>query len=190
MKTKVLAAVSLFLSTGIMVGWADSGEPRKRPESTVEERKIETEPSLFQDVETSADIFGTYAATGGGPQSRFKDGFGGGVGVNHFFLKYVGVGLDAYAWNGDRPKDGISGGPSGSLILRYPIENLHLAPYVFGGVGGLFTESRSPQLTEHGGIGFEYRFDPNWGVFADARYVFTDKDNDYALPRVGLRFIF
>lgn len=98
MNTKVLTSV-LFLSFGILILRSDSGESRKRSEPVYEDRttKPEIEDPLFRDEETSVDLFGSYAATGGGSGSRFKDGFGGGIGVNQIFLKYAGLGLDAYA---------------------------------------------------------------------------------------------
>jgi hypothetical protein len=55
---------------------------------------------------------------------------GAGVGLNHFFTRYFGIGGDAYTENtGHRFVDNASG----KFIGRFPIESIHLAPYVYGG---------------------------------------------------------
>lgn len=191
-KMTVTALAACVLLTGTLAMFADTGERPVRtiPSRVERNRNIrDMETPYFKSMETSVDLFGSYTAASGNTD-RFKDGFGGGLGVNHFFTKHFGLGLDAYAWEGDRPRNGITAGVSGSLIARYPIEEIHLAPYVFGGVGGIFTESRSAQPSGHLGGGLEYRFTEHMGVFSDVRYVFADEDNDYALPRLGIRYAF
>jgi hypothetical protein len=43
----------------------------------------------------------------------------------------------------------------------------------------------------HVGLGVEYRFTRNIGVFADGRFTFVENgENDYGLVRTGLRFAF
>jgi len=86
---------------------------------------------------------------------------------------------------------------TGDVILRLPLDdfwpNIHLAPYVIGGGGGVFTgaggntiNTRFPELNQrfnnassnvennrglgHVGGGFEYRFSPHWGIFGEATY--------------------
>ena len=86
---------------------------------------------------------------------------------------------------------------SGDIILRLPLDdfwpNFHLAPYIIGGGGGVFTgaggktiRTRFPELNEefnnaaskvdndrglgHVGGGFEYRFTPHIGIFGEATY--------------------
>ena len=86
---------------------------------------------------------------------------------------------------------------TGDIILRLPLDdfwpNIHLAPYVIGGGGGVFTGSggntintRFPELNQrfnnassnvendrglgHLGGGFEYRFTPHIGIFGEATY--------------------
>ena len=190
MKLKHFITAGALLATTLTWSVADDSMrpiPKARKETALRlEKPIER--LLFRDHETSVDLFGSYTDTM--TRGRLKDGFGGGIGSQHFFTKFIGLGLDAYAWNGDRPRDDITAAVNGSVILRYPIEALRLAPYLFGGAGGIFTKSAGPQIGEHVGLGAEYRFTKNWGVFADARYEFVDKDNDYILPRVGVRFAF
>jgi len=86
---------------------------------------------------------------------------------------------------------------SGDLMLRLPLDDfwpaVHLAPYVFGGGGGVFTgaggetiNTRFPEVNERFnnasanvsnnrglaniGGGAEYRFTPHIGVFGEAGY--------------------
>jgi hypothetical protein len=82
---------------------------------------------------------------------------------------------------------------TGNVILRYPLDinfpGFHLAPYAFGGVGGVFNQnntftrvatvghaqvlSRSGAQDEvlgDGGLGLVYRFTPHIGLFSDVRY--------------------
>jgi outer membrane protein W len=74
------------------------------------------------------------------------------------------------------------------LIGRFPIGHGGLAPYVFGGGGYQFDVIE--QWLGNVGAGLEYRFTRNWGVFIDARYVFTDETKNYGLGRLGVRFSF
>lgn len=140
---------------------------------------------LFNEKEWSVDLFGVYAFEA--KSGRYNDGFGPGIGVNYFFNRYFGVGLDAYGWEGN----GLMGAATGNLLLRYPIEQWHLAPYLIGGIGASYEEEISEeQLIGNAGVGVEYRLNRHWGVFTDGRYVLTDKTNDYAVARVGVRYAF
>ena len=82
----------------------------------------------------------------------------------------------------------------------------HLAPYVFGGVGGIFNESnhftptvgaefnrggtKDEGLGDVGG-GLEYRFTPLIGLFSDVRYNFVNGPrNDFMSTRFGIRYAF
>jgi hypothetical protein len=140
--------------------------------------------------ELSLDMFGSYIAG----ERRIEDLFdtnirhgvwGGGVGLNYFFTREIGIGGDI-----NIPDDGgnFVNNINGSLIARIPIVNSGLAPYVFGG-GGRQTEPVW-QWTGHAGVGLEYRFNPVTGVFADGRYMWVDKTADEILFRAGVRFVF
>lgn len=110
---------------------------------------------------------------------------GAGAGVNLFFTKYVGIGADAWSENTTgRFIDNVSG----SLILRWPIKDTGLSPYIFGG-GGYELESTA-QGSGHIGGGLEFRFNPHIGVFVDARYVLAAKTDNYGLGRAGVRLSF
>ena len=140
--------------------------------------------------ELSLDMFGSYLAGERRAEDLFKTNirhgtWGGGVGVNYFFTREIGVGGDI-----EIPADGgnFINNVDGSLIARMPIGNSGLAPYVYGG-GGRQTEPVW-QWTGHAGVGLEYRFNPTTGVFADARYIWVDKTPDEILFRAGVRFVF
>jgi len=140
--------------------------------------------------ELSLDFFGSYLAGQRKIEDIFKTNirhgvWGGGVGVNYFFTREIGIGGDIII-----PDDGgnFVNNIDGSLIARFPICNTGLAPYVYGG-GGRQTEPVW-QWTGHAGVGVEYRFNPVTGIFVDGRYVWVDKTPDELLLRAGLRFVF
>ena len=97
------------------------------------------------------------------------------------------------------------------MIARYPLDliypNVHLAPYGFAGIGGLFNSehsfsqvvdnevifnhhTRDAVVGDFGG-GLEYRFTPHIGVFSDVRFNLVDgPKNNYLSTRFGLRYAF
>ena len=103
---------------------------------------------------------------------------------------------------------------TGNVILRYPLDikypGFHLAPYVFGGVGGVFNQNNTftriatvghagqlnrrntdDEVLGDGGIGLEYRFTPHIGLFSDVRYnLVNGPTNNFLSTRFGLRFAF
>jgi len=140
--------------------------------------------------ELSLDMFGSYLAGQRKIEDVFKTNirhgsWGGGVGLNYFFTRNIGIGGDILI-----PDDGgnFVNNMDGSLIARFPIANSGLAPYVYGG-GGRQTDPVW-QWTGHAGVGLEYRFNPVTGVFADARYTWVDKTPDEIMLRAGVRFVF
>jgi hypothetical protein len=148
----------------------------------------ETEQPYFRANEWSGDIFGTYADLyKRGGTKFYHDGFGAGIGGNYYFTRNFGLGIESEGW------DGSHGGVAAleaNLLLRWPIEDIHLAPYAFLGGGYDFGDIGSWKGDL--GLGLEYRFTPHIGLFADGRYVLVDKAsvNNYDLARVGVRFAF
>ena len=143
--------------------------------------------------ELTFDLFGAYGAPERGLSDVFETNIrqsrggtaGGGIGLNYFFHKMIGLGVDGVVFNnGGNFVDSVNT----SLLVRFPIEPTGLAPYVFGG-GGRNTEIW--EWTAHAGAGLEFRFNPGTGLFADARYVWGEHvRNDSLLLRAGLRFAF
>ena len=151
-----------------------------------------TTSTLYTANELSFDGFGSYIAGERKFSHLFQTSirgdrgvFGGGVGLNYFFTRELGIGGDI-----NMPADGgnLVDSMSGNLIIRIPIDPTGLAPYVFGG-GGRGTEPQW-QWFEQAGVGLEYRFNPLTGIFLDARYMFNNHTADELMLRSGLRFVF
>jgi hypothetical protein len=162
----------------------EPGYPRDN-KVIAENTEAKEKPFVFNENEWSADVFALYAFEAS--DGAYGDGFGPGLGINYFFSRFVGVGVEGYGWNGDGNITAISG----NVILRYPMDELRLAPYLIGGVGGNFgADNVEDQVNGSAGLGLEYRIIKNWSVFTDARYVVTSESNDYGIARAGVRFSF
>lgn len=110
---------------------------------------------------------------------------GAGAGVNYFFTRYIGLGVEAYSEN----TTGVFiDNASGNLILRLPLGQSGFAPYVFGGGGHQFDAAKL-WFGQAGG-GLEYRFTQHVGIFVDARAVWPNETKYYGVARAGLRFVF
>jgi hypothetical protein len=147
-------------------------------------------PNKYTCNELSLDLFGTYVARQTSFthlfQTSIRDGtWGGGVGLNYFITRELGIGGDI-----NMPHDGgnLVNNVNGSLIARLPIESSGLAPYIFGGGGR--TTDRVWDWTGHAGVGLEFRWNPVAGVFVDSRYVWGNHTSDNALFRAGFRMVF
>jgi hypothetical protein len=142
------------------------------------------EAPCFQDQEFQLDIFASYTDTVS--NGKYGDGFGGGVGFNYFFSRYVGFGVDGNVFDA-----GVNGlwSASGRVILRLPIDSLCLAPYIFGG-GGVQANGETVG-SFHAGGGLEWRATQTIGLFAEGRYTWTaDSAEDNGQARLGVRFVF
>lgn len=144
---------------------------------------------LFPDNQLTLDVFGTYTHAFETFGSQFDDNwrhgqFGGGLGVDYFFCKYIGIGVDSFADD----KGQLLRDVSGSLYLRMPVDSTGFAPYIFGGPGGDF--SPVSEWTEHAGAGVEFRFSTHFGIFADARYNFKDITSNDTEVRAGVQIAF
>jgi hypothetical protein len=140
----------------------------------------------FPDNQLTFDAFGSYISGfknfGDQFDHNWRHGdFGGGAGVNYFFMRYAGVGVDSFTYDEGQFFKNVTG----NLILRYPIESLNLSPYIFGGGGRDFDPT--DEWHEDAGVGLEYRFSRHIGVFADVRYIWEQKTENATLTRVGVR---
>jgi hypothetical protein len=174
----------------------------------------------FKDRELQFDVFGEYAV-GEGPNQvgLFREhGWGGGVGINYFFTRNIGIGVDA-SWldaeesthgvrhhENDRVNDFINRhiannndttaihNFTGSLIFRFPMDAACLAPYVY--VGGGCHVDGDQWASAHAGVGLEYRIVPSKvGLFADGRWTylgdrFGNNDLNFFQTRLGVRLVF
>ena len=174
----------------------------------------------FRDQEFQVDLFGSFMNLPYLDSHLFSDshhsdtisrnGGGGGIGCNYFFLRYFGIGVDG---DFDSNVGGIAN-YTGKIILRLPIETggVCIAPYVFGGGGGESTLDDYDNgffLNRHGfhhvittndtfgavmaGAGLEWRVTPKCGIFVEGRYTWTfdsAKMGDNDRVRAGLRLAF
>jgi hypothetical protein len=146
---------------------------------------------LFRAGETSLDLFGSLSVgqetIDNISKERVKDDgrLGAGAGINHFFTRHLGLGFDAYTEN---TQHSLVDNTSGNLIVRIPIDSIHLAPYAYGGAGYQF-DPTGLWFGQAGG-GLEVRFSRQVGIFIDGRYVFTDGARNVGVGRLGLRLAF
>jgi hypothetical protein len=167
--------------------------------------------SYFRANEFSLGLFGSYGWTYDGNRRGISDhALGGGVDGQYFPLQYLGFAIEGDFFN-EIPGDTFGSTVNGNVIFRYPLDNkfptLHLAPYGFAGVGGLFNSGTSfssafnnsihfrrhsdnSVLGDFGG-GLEYRFTPHIGLFSDVRFNVVDgPKNNFLSTRFGLRYAF
>jgi hypothetical protein len=156
---------------------------------------------LFRAGEFDLDVFAAGAAgnynqtttTKKGNRSVSKTsstsvtGFGGGLGATYFVTKYIGLEADdtLASLNGNGRTYNST---QADIIVRYPFESLHLAPYAL--VGGGATWGNQTQGDGNVGLGLDYRFTRNVGIFADSRYLYGNNGLSETLTRAGLRFAF
>lgn len=145
---------------------------------------------LFRGNELQVDAFGSGIFYKNG-----RPGWGGGLGVNYFFSRYIGIGVEQglVGRNDNGSKSYTEWNTLGSLFLRYPICSWNLAPYAMIG-GGAFYGTGQGIGVGHVGGGLEYRFSENVGLFTDARWLYTGEQNfdqsGAVYARAGLRFAF
>jgi hypothetical protein len=139
---------------------------------------------------STVGIVGVYGGQG-------KQGLGGNLGVNYFFSKYVGIGIDDSVGGGRNSNEtGFTGMQAfdslqADLLLRYPICVWNIAPYAM--IGGGATWVSASQGDGNVGGGVEWRFMKNLGFFADCRWLYGNNGSkalSQALPRVGFRLSF
>lgn len=131
----------------------------------------------------SLDLFAGYVWNQD-DDSDDADAATGGIGLNYFFTEMIGVGADAYWYD----HDGAIHNFDGSLIVRFPIQEICLAPYIYGG-GGYRTNSHN-EGSYHAGAGVEWKASDTLGIFADGRYTWLEDSGDTALARLGVRLHF
>jgi hypothetical protein len=157
----------------------------------------------FADRELQIDTFGQGSFGSSDKTGLFRDSaWGGGVGLNYFFHRNIGLGIDA-AWLS--AKESTLGGNqgndrtvlhnfSGSVIVRLPIDSICLAPYAY--VGGGYHVDGEDWASAHAGVGLEYRVVPQKvGVFVDGRWTYLgdrheQTDLNFWTVRAGLRLVF
>jgi opacity protein-like surface antigen len=206
---KKLIALSVLAIASQVVS-ASAGEAVASSKEVVAPPPLPT--SYFRSNEWSLGLFGSYgAAFDNNTRAIGNHTWGGGVDGQYFPLQYLGFAVEGDFFN-EIPRDRFGSTVTGNVILRYPLDikfpGLHLAPYAFGGVGGIFNEDNSSfhrfstfggfhhrdsddDVLGDAGVGLEYRFTPHIGLFSDARYNFVDgPKNNFLQTRFGIRYAF
>lgn len=194
MKLPAIILTSAALSVAAM-----AGEPVVSSGKTY--KQVETPELCFGDQELQIDLFGQYTV-GNGPShaGTVRDhGWGGGIGINYFFTRNIGIGVDA-AWLYAKESPALGGDHStihnfsGSLIARFPIDENCIAPYIY--VGGGAAVDGEQWASAHAGAGIEFRLQPQkFGVFIDGRWTyygdrFGNGDLNNFNARAGVRWVF
>jgi len=208
---KIIALTLVAIASQVLP--ATAGEP------VASSKEVVTPPppppiSYFRSNEFSLGLFGSYGVSFNNNVRAIGDhAWGGGVDGEYFPLQYLGLAVEGNFFN-ELPGSFFGSTVTGNVILRYPLDTalpgFHLAPYAFGGVGGIFNQNNTltriatagnqNRLNRSGeddevlgdvGVGLEYRFTPHIGLFSDARYNFVNgPKNNFLGTRVGLRFAF
>lgn len=150
-----------------------------QPVVDAKDYKAMPEPCV-NDTELQVDIFGSYTDS---IRGRYSDGFGGGLAVNYFFMRNLGVGVEGNLYDGDANGVWSTGG---RLIARFPIDCF--VPYVFA-AGGVQADGATVGYYSAGG-GLEYRIVPQKvGIFAEGRYTWAE-NTPSSQVRAGVRVVF
>lgn len=201
----------LIISTIVLASIASIGYAGPAESTGVQQTQGNYQPApegFFRDQEWDVDLFGAYAFTStsyrGDKYLNADHAWGGGIGGEYFFHRYFGVGLQGY---GLAANDAV-GQASADLILRLPIGNTPVAPYVYAAGGGIFDGRRQEHSLFDGrldiirrdvnaegigqfGGGFEVRVTPHIGIMNDFSWNLIDGDhNNFGMVRSGLRFAF
>lgn len=173
------------LSFAFIASAAFAGQPMVMTD-TSKKGPVPMEP-CFHDQEIQLDVFGTFVASSGA--AEYQDGFGGGLGINYYFHRNIGFGVDGQVTSAD------DGQPlwqfTGNVLLRYPVDTgtFCFAPYAKLGAG--YQMDGNGDFIYGGMLGIEFRLNERIGVFGEGGYYWSDEDsNDSAIARVGVRFVF
>ena len=195
-----------FLLTLSLIGTGFAGQTLVSAGKDFKRTTTAVEEPCFKAGEWQIDTFVQYSV-GEGPNQvgLFRDhGVGGGVGLNYFFSRNIGLGIDA-AWISAKEAPTVQNlsqadsatvidNFSSSLIYRLPLDGSCLAPYVY--VGGGFHVDGEQWASTHAGIGLEYRIKPNkLGFFVDGRWTYLGDRNghdelNFFSARAGFRVIY
>jgi hypothetical protein len=196
MKKSIFITATIVLSAAIP-SWAQDAQTQTQTQTQPTQTQSQSQTmtydqnpeEMFRASELSLGVFGMGTVgertlnhfTGGNVRRHGRLGLG--ADLEYFFTKYIG--LEAEAWS-ENPNSDFVNNVGGNLVIRIPIGNIGLAPYVFGGGGHEFYS----RVATYGdaGAGVEFRFCRHVGIFVDGRYVVPDHLGNYGLGRAGFRF--
>lgn len=206
---KLITSLALalgFIGTGFAGSSFAPSAPSGKESKDFKRTTAPAEETCFKAGEWQVDTFAQYSV-GEGPNQvgLFRDhAVGGGVGLNYFFSRNIGLGFDA-AWVSAKEAPSATSPTttedarvihnfSGSLIFRAPLDRSCLAPYLY--VGGGFHVDGEQWASAHAGVGLEYRIKPNkFGLFVDGRWTYLGDRNghdelNFFSVRAGFRVIY
>ena len=173
-------SLSVLCAVLAVAGTLNAGDYKSFKEKVV----VVPEVCNFSDTELQVDAFFTGVAGEYNSGHTLNSGVGGGTGVNFFFARYFGLGVEAFWYgNGGTAEHMIVG----NAYFRYPICSWNLAPYIMAG-GGAGWDGYAIGYGHVGG-GIEWRPFRHVGFFGDARWFYGAPDN-VAVFRSGVRIAF
>jgi hypothetical protein len=205
------SALTVVAIVACQAAAAFAGEPVVSSKEVVTPPPPPAPTSYFRANEWSLGAFATYDKSfNKSRRSIGEHAWGGGLSVSYFPWLYAGFRLKGSVVN-THPGDNTVGDVSGDFVLRYPLDlvspRLHLAPYAYAGVGGVFVSEdnfgtfvsnrfRRNNKTDDNvlgdfGAGLEYRFNPHVGLFGECGYNVVDgPKNNYLQTNFGVKFAF
>lgn len=119
------------------------------------------------------------------PDSEEDDALGGGALIEYFFTEHIGLqgSYGIFATGSEHHEF------DAALVLRFPITELCIAPYVMGGAGYSANSVENWNWFAGGGIDVRLPESDCLGIFADGAYHWGEDDSaDFTIVRVGLKF--
>jgi hypothetical protein len=119
------------------------------------------------------------------PDNGDSDSLGGGVLGEYFFTEMIGIqgSYGLFATSSEHHEF------DAALVLRFPITDICIAPYVMGGAG-YYTDSQDG-WNWFAGAGIDIRLPDTdcLSIFADGAYHWDEEDEgDFTIVRLGLKF--
>ncbi|MCF6311129.1 MAG: porin family protein [Verrucomicrobiales bacterium] len=141
----------------------------------------------FFGPETTISAFGAYVKP---DQDALSKTWGAGIGAEHFFSDYFGLGGSAM-WV-DTDEAGLWHNYTVDAIIRVPINRI--APYALAGAGLIYGDGEFNFIGRLG-AGLDFRITRSLGLFGDWIYHFPEgstglSGENYSVARVGLKIAF
>jgi len=140
---------------------------------------VPSNPAFFGEG-LELDVFGA-----AGMPEKGSSAAGGGVGMAYYFTPRVGIDASYTVLAFDDEVHTVSA----DMVLRYPVSQAGVAPYVVLGAG-VVSDGEADALYRLGG-GLDVRFQPDgMGIFADGIYNWVVGENNFTIARLGVRIPF
>lgn len=178
-------ALALLVIFGALnVQAASPGSTESRPTKTLEMSTIVLDDQIFHEGEVQFDTFGTARIEDLTNLSEAKKGAG--MGLNYFPWRSAGFGIEA---RGEGWQGVFIDSTAVSLIGRYPLEALRLAPEIKLGAD---YDWRPRDWSVFAAVGLDYRLTKNVGIAGELRGVrpIAGAQGEHLLALLKLRLAF